>query len=309
MGKTKIAWASQVCNVITGCSKPAAAPQAAFDLDPELFDQIYPAGIPEKWRKPGTSPECVRCYAEDLSLRREWSETPWTEADEDRNVKLKPERMKEFARIAVDPITLPPSQRKRFFVCSMGDIFHRLVPNSILFELFRAMKKSPHIYMLLTKRPDRACEFGEDLGLGLYGTPENDWPDNVWLGTTCGHPITKWRIEYLRRSRAAVRFLSMEPLLASMLPIDLSGIDQVIVGGESGAGFRPMKMEWARELRDAAREAGTAFFFKQDSSYRAGARPYLIETNGVLHEYHQFPGELTAPVEVGSAKPEDFPLL
>jgi protein gp37 len=114
----------------------------------------------------------------------------------------------------------------------------------------------------LTKRPERAAEW------------PGPWPDHIWLGTTCGHPVTKWRIEYLRRSQAKVRFLSAEPQLASLLPINLDGIHQVIVGGESGVGFRKLEMAWARELRDECERAGVAYFFKQDS-VREGQRPYL----------------------------------
>src|SRR5208283_3021162 len=106
--------------------------------------------------------------------------------------------------------------------CSMGDIFHRLVPDDFLHAMFAEAVKHQHIYQLLTKRIERASRW------------VGPWPDHVWLGTTCGHPDTKFRIDYLRRSKAQVRFVSMEPLLGSMLPLDLRGIDQVIVGGESG---------------------------------------------------------------------------
>jgi len=125
--------------------------------------------------------------------------------------------------------------------------------------------------------------------------------------------MTKWRINALRDSGAKVRFLSMEPLLASMLPLNLSGIDQVIVGGESVAHRRPMEMTWVRELRDACAAQGVAFFMKQDSAFRTESRAYLVEDDGRCLQYRQFPGELTPPVEVAPDNAryhrEHFPIL
>ncbi len=182
----------------------------------------------------------------------------------------------------------------------MGDIFHRLVPDDFLRELWPWLVKHPHIIQLLTKRPDRAAAW------------PGPWPENIWLGTTCGHPITKWRIEYLRRSQAQVRFLSVEPLLAPMHPLNLEGIHQVIVGGESGKGFRPMRMEWVREIRDDCERQGVAFYFKQDAAFRQKTRPYLVEEDGSCWKYQQFPRELT-PKELVTAGPslrgEPFPIL
>lgn len=247
--------------------------------------------IPDKWTRPGTSPECIRCYAETLSLKRGWSPKPWDEEFEDQNVRLRPERFREIRKIPVnmmDGVRLAgdkPSNRTRIFMASMGDLFHRNVPDSFLHEMWETMMVAPHIYMLLTKRPERAMNW------------PGPWPDNIWLGTTCGHPMTKWRIECLRRSKATVRFISMEPLLDCMLPLDLTGIDQVIVGGESGNGFRPMKQEWARQVRDVCGE--TAFFYKQDAAYQTERRPWLVEADGRKLEYHQFPGELSVPILQG----------
>jgi alkylated DNA repair dioxygenase AlkB len=110
--------------------------------------------------------------------------------------------------------------------------------------------------------------------------------------------ITKWRLEFLRRSAAKVRFVSMEPILDSMLPLNLDGINQVIVGGESGRARRPFNMRWAREVRDACAAAEAAFFFKQDSELQTERRPYLVEQDGTCWEYRQYPGELTPPTHV-----------
>jgi protein gp37 len=142
----------------------------------------------------------------------------------------------------VKPTTLPPSKRERIFICSMGDTFHRLVPDSFLHGLWSYMVRYPHIYQMLTKRADRIAKW------------EGPWPENVWAGATCGHPMTKWRLNALRDSGTKVRFVSMEPLVDSMLPLNLAGIHQVIVGGESGLNYRDMPMRYVREVRDACAE-------------------------------------------------------
>ena len=290
MNKTSISWATQSLNVVHGCSKPPAAPPAAFALPKEIFTAFYPCGIEEKWTRPNRSPECFRCYAEKLSNEEEWTPQPWLECHAEENVQLHPERFREIGKLPVRPVNLPPSERERIFICSMGDLFHELVPDAFLRELWDWLLKFPHIYQLLTKRIDRAAAW------------PGPWPDHIWLGTTCGHPVSKWRIEYLRRSKAKVRFLSAEPLLASLLPINLDGIHQVIVGGESGDRYRKMEVAWARELRDECARLGVAYFFKQDCSLKAGARPCLVEADGRCMQYRQFPGEMTAPIEVRPSK-------
>lgn len=270
MTKTIISWATYTNNVVHGCSKPIET-----DAEGRRF----------------ISPECVHCYAETLSNRRGWTPKPWTVPNEADNITLKPERFRDFAKVTVKPTHLPPSKRERFFVCSMGDIFHRAVPDAFLHGLFAAMAATPHIYQLVTKRPERAAEW------------PGPWPDHVWLGTTCGTLKTKHRIDHLRRSKAKVRFISAEPLLDDLASeIDLTGIDQVIVGGESGSGYRPMDMAWARNMRDKCAAAGAAFFYKQDAAFRTETRCYLVEEDGRGMEYRQFPGEHTLPVQVPTQK-------
>jgi protein gp37 len=282
---------------VHGCSKPAAVP---LDMLP-LAERINGGPIDPRWTAPNTSPECNHCYAETLSNRRGWTPAPWLEANEAANVQFHPERFAQIAKLAVKPVGLPPSQRNRIFICSMGDLFHRLVPAHLLRRLFAEMANTPHIYQLLTKRPERAMEW------------PGPWPENVWLGTSCGHEITRWRVECLRRSKAKVRFVSAEPLLTSLLPIDLAGIDQVIVGGESGPHYRGMQMKWARELRDACKDQGCAFFLKQDAAGVTERRCYLVEEDGRCRQYRQFPGELTPPIEVqpdsAAYHREHFPIL
>jgi len=281
MNETIISWATHTLNWVHGCSKPAAVPPDMLELAESVSGPID-----VRWTKPNTSPECARCYAEALSNKRGWTPKPWIEANEVDNVQFHPERFKDIAKLPVKSVHLPPSQRNRIFICSMGDLFHRLVPDDLLRRLFKEMEATPHIYQLLTKRPERAMEW------------PGPWPENVWLGTTCGHTVTKWRIECLRRSKAKVRFVSAEPLVTSLMPLNLEGIHQVIVGGESGGGYRPIDMAWAREIRDACVANNTAFFMKQDAAFRTETRCYLVEKDGSCFQWMQFPGELRPPVMV-----------
>lgn len=149
---------------------------------------------------------------------------------------------------------------RRVFVSSMGDPFHEDVPFDFLYHVFAVMELSEaHTFQMLTKRPDRMAEFAEDYGF---------WPDNVWAGVTIEHNDYVGRADVLRSVAAAVKFISAEPLLGPLTDLDLSGIDQLIVGGESGPKWRPMDVDWARDLRDRCQAEGVAFFFKQYSALR-----------------------------------------
>src|SRR5262249_48898173 len=108
-------------------------------------------------------------------------------------------------------------------------------------------------FQVLTKRADRLRDFA----------PRLPWPDHVWMGVSVESPDYAPRIDRLRETRAAVKFLSIEPLLGPMGELDLTGIDWVIVGGESGPGARPMNPAWVREIRDQCHQADVPFFFKQ----------------------------------------------
>ncbi len=160
------------------------------------------------------------------------------------------------------------------FTCSWSDWFHPAA-DAWRDEAWRIVRDTPHLtYQILTKRPDLIEE-------RLPG----DWGDgypNVWLGTSVENSRFTWRAEVLRTIAASIRFISAEPLLASLFetggrrqPLDLEGIDWLIVGGESGPRARPMELSWARELADACDATGVAFFMKQLGSAlgrTAGAR-------------------------------------
>lgn len=140
------------------------------------------------------------------------------------------------------------------FVCSMSDIFHKNVPFDFVDKIMAVIAKTPHHrYQILTKRAERMSEYFRDKMI----------PENVWLGVTVECKDTKYRIEELRNLNASVKFLSCEPLLEDLEGLDLSGIDWVIVGGESGPKARPMKEEWVINIKEQVEVQNAAFFFKQ----------------------------------------------
>lgn len=143
---------------------------------------------------------------------------------------------------------------KIVFVNSMSDLFHAKVPLSFVRDIFDVMRQTPqHTYQVLTKRSHRMARMAGKL----------DWPDNVWMGVTVESDAVVDRIDHLRQVPATTRFLSCEPLLTGLPLLRLDGIDWVIVGGESGHGCRPMRAEWALDIRDQCLSAGVAYFFKQ----------------------------------------------
>ena len=140
------------------------------------------------------------------------------------------------------------------FVNSMSDLFHEQVPESFIFKIFDIMKQACwHKFQILTKRSARLRE----LALNF------DWPENVWIGVSVENEEVKFRIDDLRVVPAAIRFLSLEPLLGPLGHLDLSSIDWVIVGGESGPGARQMKKEWVMQIKEHCIEQNTPFYFKQ----------------------------------------------
>ncbi|MBP7136173.1 MAG: phage Gp37/Gp68 family protein [Sphingomonadaceae bacterium] len=161
-------------------------------------------------------------------------------------------------KINLDPATLdiPYSWTKGclIFVNSMSDLFQEDVPLDYIQQVFAVMRDTPHhTYQVLTKRAERLEEL----------SPLIDWPRNVWMGVSVENERAAMRIDHLRSCGAHVRFLSCEPLLGALKSLNLSGIDWVIAGGESGPGARQMKPKWVRSIRDQCIEQGVAFHFKQ----------------------------------------------
>ena len=140
------------------------------------------------------------------------------------------------------------------FVSSMSDLFHEKIPISYLRQVFDVMRRADrHVFQVLTKRSERLARLA----------PRIDWPVNVWMGVTVESERYRRRIDHLRRTGAVVRFLSIEPMLGPVPDINLTGIDWVIVGGESGPGARPMKRIWVEGIRKECRLQHVHFFFKQ----------------------------------------------
>lgn len=140
------------------------------------------------------------------------------------------------------------------FVNSMSDLFHEKVPDAFIRKVFVTMSAaSQHTFQVLTKRPERLLSLAHDL----------PWPENVWMGVSVENQRYVSRVHYLRRVPAAVRFLSVEPLLGPIPRLPLSGIDWVIVGGESGPKCRVVESAWVRQIRDRCLTYGVPFFFKQ----------------------------------------------
>jgi protein gp37 len=225
--KTRIEWTDATWNPVTGCTKVSSG--------------------------------CDHCYAATLAHRRlsevYRSRPPVCDTPENRAdpfaVRLWPERL-----------TQPTKWRQpcMVFVNSMSDLFHVDIPEHYVRSAFEVMLRvDRHVYQVLTKRPSRAVRFwrrNQDLFNG------RSIPEHIWMGTSVEDEAVGYRIRQLREIPAHVRFLSCEPLLGAMR-LRLDGVAWVIVGGESGGGFRPLNMEWARDIRDQCVAAGVAFFFKQ----------------------------------------------
>lgn len=143
---------------------------------------------------------------------------------------------------------------RRIFVNSMSDLFHDDVSDEFIAQVFDIMRRAHwHQFQILTKRAERLAELDGSI----------DWPANVWMGVSVENADYCIRIDALRITSAAVKFLSVEPLIGDISDIDVSGMDWVIVGGESGPGARPMKPEWVRQCQRNCRNHKVAFFFKQ----------------------------------------------
>jgi protein gp37 len=194
------------------------------------------------------SPGCKHCYAE-------------TFAERFRGVPRHPFEYGFDLRLVPEKLEVPLKWRvpKRIFVNSMSDLFHEDIPTEYIARVGRVMQDASwHTYQILTKRHDRLRE--------LLLT-ELNWMSalrQVWFGVSVEdreHGLP--RLESLQRTPASIRFLSIEPLLEDLGPIDLGKIDWVIVGGESGHGARPMKEDWVRSILEQCEVAGVPFFFKQ----------------------------------------------
>ena len=162
------------------------------------------------------------------------------------------------------------------FVNSMSDMFHKDISDDVILELFEVMGQAKqHTFQVLTKRSERLAEMSKRI----------KWADNIWMGVSIEDENALSRADDLRKTGAKVKFISAEPLLSSLSDLDLSGIDWLIVGGESGHKARSMEKQWAEELQKKAEESNTAFFFKQWGGWNKKKTGNLL--NGV--EYKEWP--------------------
>ena len=189
------------------------------------------------------SPGCKQCYAERLANRlKAMGQANYRNGFE---VTLQPQMLE---------LPLKWKSPKRIFVNSMSDLFHADVPVSYIRDVFEIMRRANwHQYQVLTKRSERLMELSSSLG----------WQPQIWMGVSVENEDYTVRIDHLRQTHAHLKFLSIEPLLGPLPKLNLSGIDWVIAGGESGPGARPMDPEWVRNLRDQCLKADVRFFFKQ----------------------------------------------
>lgn len=143
---------------------------------------------------------------------------------------------------------------KIVFVNSMSDLFHKDIKLAFIQRVFKVMNDNPqHVFQVLTKRADILYDFNKKL----------NWTHNIWMGVSVENENELWRVDYLEKTKAKTKFLSLEPLLGPLTKLKLNKIDWVIVGGESGRRPRPMKSEWVYEIFEKCEKANVKFFFKQ----------------------------------------------
>lgn len=236
-----INWTDATQNAVLGCEK--ISPGCAF---------CY--ACRECRRMAGNPNEAVARANRGLTRRQDNGALNWTGV-----VRTLPERL------AV-PFRWP--RPKRIFVNSLSDLFHRDVPDEFIRRQFAVMRAAAwHTFQVLTKRADRLEELA----------PHLEWPGNVWQGVSVENADYAFRVHHLRRTPAKVKFVSVEPLLGPISRLDLSGIDWVITGGESGPRARPFDPAWALGIRDQCRAQGVLFFHKQNGGRGRGKNDRVLD--------------------------------
>lgn len=189
------------------------------------------------------SPGCQHCYAERMAKRLQ--------------AMGQPNYVNGFKLTIHEHVLERPLEWKTpqvIFVNSMSDLFHKDVPFEFIERVFDVMKRAHwHTFQVLTKRAERLEELSSKI----------DWPENVWMGVSVENEKYTFRIDHLRRTRAKIKFLSLEPLLGPLDKLNLEFINWAIVGGESGPGARPLDPVWVTHIRDQCVRAKVPFFFKQ----------------------------------------------
>lgn len=208
---------------------------------------------------------CKFCYAEVMS---------------NRLFAMGSKKYKDKFKLRIHPNELDaPSHWKKpriVFVNSMSDMFHKDVPLEFIQKVFKVMNDNPqHTFQVLTKRADLIAKYDKKL----------TWTKNIWMGVSVEDEKVIDRIDYLRNTGAKIKFLSLEPLIGPLPSLNLEKIDWVIVGGESGAGARPVKQEWIIEIKKKCSKSKTPFFFKQwgKKQFNPNAKDPTIKTDHPFH--------------------------
>lgn len=211
------------------------------------------------------SPGCKHCYAERLSKRL-------------RAMGLIKYSLGFDIALHEEALFIPLSWKKPriIFVNSMSDLFHEDVPLHFIQAVFHTMKIAKwHQFQVLTKRTERLLDLDSQL----------EWPPNVWMGVSVEEAKYAYRIAHLKQTKSRIKFLSLEPLLGPLPGLSLSGIEWVIVGGESGPGARPMQEKWVIDIRDQCINNHIPFFFKQWGGTNKKKAGRLLENK----EWKEFP--------------------
>jgi protein gp37 len=208
---------------------------------------------------------CVHCYAERMAHRLQ---------------KIGQAKYKNGFKVTVhdDVLSLPLTWKKPrlIFVNSMSDLFHEEVPLEFIKKIFGVMRRADwHIFQILTKRSGRMLELA----------PELVWPENVWAGVTVESSKYYSRLDDLRQVPAAIRYVSVEPMLGPMPDFPVEGIDWIILGGESGPGARPMHKDWVIRIRDRCAKYDIPFFFKQWGGFNRKETGCMLDGK----YYHEMP--------------------
>jgi protein gp37 len=186
---------------------------------------------------------CANCYAKIMSKRLQAMGQP---------------KYKDNFEVRIHPseLQIPYKWKKPrvVFVNSMSDLFHKDVPLEFIKQVFKVMNENPqHTFQVLTKRAKRLFELQEEL----------EWTPNIWMGVSVENQKVIDRIDFLRKTNAKTKFLSLEPLLGTLPNLNLLDIDWAIVGGESGPKSRPIEKAWVEDIQNQCKEQNVAFFFKQ----------------------------------------------
>ncbi|MGH2944669.1 MAG: DUF5131 family protein [Solirubrobacteraceae bacterium] len=223
------------------------------------------------------SPGCAHCYAKTFAER--WRGVAGHPYEQGFDLKLWHERL---------DVPLRWRKPKTIFVNSMSDLFHEAIPTDFIESVFATMRAAHwHTFQILTKRQDRLADLAEWL----------DWAPNVWIGVSIENRRFVHRADAVREVPAAVRFISAEPLLGPLESLDLTNIDWLIAGGESGPRHRRIDPAWVRDLRDRCVDDDVAFFFKQWGGPRPKARGRELDGR----QWDQLPEPRVADVAVDRA--------